>query len=79
MILSCLAFVDDCYLFAQNAADAQDMLNDVVTAFRAFQLELAPNKVNFLAEKHPCYEHPRVLKLGDNPIEKIDQIKSLVA
>lgn len=62
-------------MFAQGAADAaEEMLNDVVTALR---LELAPNKVKFLAGKHPCYEQNPVLKLGDNYIKKIDKIKGL--
>ena len=75
--LSCIAFVDDCYLFAKNLQDAQDLLNDVVEAFRKVQLCLAPEKVKFIAEKHLGHVVRPCLTLEGSEIERVDNLKIL--
>ena len=75
--LSCIAFVDDCYLFARNLQDAQEILNDVVEAFQKVQLSLAPEKVNFIAEKHLTHVTRPCLTLAGSEIEKVDNLKIL--
>ena len=72
--LSCIAFVDERYLFAKQLRDAQEMLDDVVKAFQQMQLSLAPEKVKFIAEQHLGYLERPCLTLEGSEIEKVDNL-----
>ena len=76
-MISCIAFVDDCYLIAKCHEDAQAMLRDVVEAFKDVQLFLAAEKVKFMTDKLSEASNDCKLYLDNVEIEQVQRLKIL--
>ena len=78
MFVSCLAFLDDCYLVASTIEQCQAMLNDVILEFGKVGLELNPSKCAWIADKH-CYPfdggyHGRSIAIGEYLVAQVGRL-----
>ena len=53
--LSCLAYLDDCYLIAKSVPEMQLMLNDLTQVFEKLGLQINTKKCKWVTDKH---SHP---------------------
>ena len=55
LFVSCLTYLDDCYLLAKSMYECQRMLNDVVTDLNALGFHLMPQNAHGSLTNIPCH------------------------